>query len=79
MCYTGIVCKMILILPSESTSYASDISLKRLFASSKLFGFLSGCHFKANFLYLKKKEKFNYIYLFNREEMEIFYYVVILK
>lgn len=40
-------------LPSDKTSYASDISRKRRFASSKLFGFLSGCHFNANFLYLK--------------------------
>lgn len=39
-------------LPSDRTSYASDISRKRRFASSKLFGFLSGCHFNANFLYL---------------------------
>lgn len=38
--------------PSDSTSYASDISRKRRFASSKFSGFLSGCHFNANFLYL---------------------------
>lgn len=42
-------------LPSDSTSYASEISRKRRFASSKLFGFLSGCHLSANFLYLCEK------------------------
>lgn len=40
-------------LPSDNTSYASDISLNFLFASSELSMFLSGCHFKANFLYLQ--------------------------
>lgn len=39
-------------LPSDSTSYASDISRKRRLASSRFSGFLSGCHFNANFLYL---------------------------
>lgn len=39
-------------IPSERTSYASEISLNRLLASSGLSGFLSGCHFKASFLYL---------------------------
>lgn len=37
-------------LPSDRTSYASESSLKRLLASSKLSGFLSGCHFSASFL-----------------------------
>lgn len=40
-------------LPSESTSYASEISLNRFVASSGLSGFLSGCHLSASFLYLK--------------------------
>lgn len=42
-------------LPSLKTSYASEISLNLLFASSKLSGFLSGCHFNANFLYLRNE------------------------
>lgn len=37
--------------PSDKTSYASEISRKRRLASSKLLGFLSGCHLSANFLY----------------------------
>lgn len=40
------------IAPSERTSYASEISLNFFSASSLLLGFLSGCHFKACFLYL---------------------------
>jgi len=43
---------MCVCLPSLKTSYASEISLNLLFASSKLSGFLSGCHFNASFLYL---------------------------
>lgn len=46
--------------PSDNTSYASEISLKRLVASSMLSGFLSGCHFNANLRYLKIR-----IYAFN--------------
>ena len=39
-------------LLSDNTSYACEISLNLLSASSLVFGFLSGCHFSANFLYL---------------------------
>jgi hypothetical protein len=42
--------------PSERTSYASESSLNLLVASSELSGFLSGCHFSANFRYLKKED-----------------------
>lgn len=43
--------------PSLSTSYASEISRNFLFASSRLSGFLSGCHLRANFLYLQCEER----------------------
>ena len=36
---------------SESTPYAKDISLNFASASVLLFGFLSGCHLIASFLY----------------------------
>lgn len=45
----------LIYLPSLKTSYASESSLNLLFASSKLSGFLSGCHFNANFLYLRNE------------------------
>ena len=53
--------------PSINTSYASDISLNLLFASSRLSGFLSGCHFNANFLYLQG----NALCLINREQRRL--------
>ena len=39
-------------LRSERTSYASATSLKTLSASSRLSGFLSGCHLRAILRYL---------------------------
>lgn len=42
------------LLLSESTSYASAISLNLCSAYSLLSGFLSGCHFNAAFLYLHR-------------------------
>ena len=56
-------------LLSDSTSYASDINLNFSSASSWLFGFLSGCHFRANFRYLMKEFKIRYIFalLFHHE------------
>ena len=41
--------------PSDNTSYASATCLNFLSASSLFSGFLSGCHFSASFLYLKKE------------------------
>ena len=40
-------------LQSDSTEYASAISLKTLSASSRLSGFLSGCHLRAILRYLQ--------------------------
>jgi hypothetical protein len=48
-------------LPSDRTSYASEISLNFLVASSKLSGFLSGCHFSAKLRYLKKAKQIHVI------------------
>lgn len=42
------------LLLSDSTSYASAISLNLCSAYSLLSGFLSGCHFSAAFLYLHR-------------------------
>lgn len=43
------------LLLSDSTSYASAISLNLCSAYSLLSGFLSGCHFSAAFLYLHRQ------------------------
>ena len=50
-------------LLSDKTSYASDIDLNFSSASSWLFGFLSGCHLRANFRYLMKQCKTSYLCL----------------
>ena len=58
-------------LRSDSTSYASDISLKFSSACCLLSGFLSGCHFRANLRYLwKKHNKATVIY----ELLFLFFY-----